>query len=246
MSEYISDYASVSESRSQEPQRKLHLTEDFVAQTMADLHISNPRPKVARREVSRDVAEAMNMNLDALDELEDRFNHQAAISSEELNFPPQRSRKLPCRNRVPQLKLSLHQDFRNARATTNLIPESILARYRPSPRYGSTAVVLWKPPGGIIPDVISSTWKEKRGRTRCYSEVTSTPYSSHENLVDSDMRDSLNDEEETNRSPVSAEAPELSSHPSDEEPVVVSLQRRNSAPEIGEPLPFLDDGSMEL
>jgi hypothetical protein len=32
------------------------------------------------REVSRDVAEAMNMNLDSLDELEDRFNHQAAIS----------------------------------------------------------------------------------------------------------------------------------------------------------------------
>jgi hypothetical protein len=31
-----------------------------------------------------------------------------------------------------------------------------------------------------------------------------------------------------------------------QEPVIVSLQRRNSAPEIGEPLPFLDDGSMEL
>ena len=42
---------------------------------------------------------------------------------------------------------------------------------------------------------------------------------SHENLVDSDMRDILNGsphEEENNRSPVSAEAPELSSHSSDE------------------------------
>jgi hypothetical protein len=35
--------------RNHEPQRKLHVTEDFVAQTMADLYISNPKAKVARR-----------------------------------------------------------------------------------------------------------------------------------------------------------------------------------------------------
>jgi hypothetical protein len=28
------------------------------------------------------------------------------------------------------------QDLKNARVATNLIPESILARYRPSPRHG--------------------------------------------------------------------------------------------------------------
>ena len=42
---------------------------------------------------------------------------------------------------------------------------------------------------------------------------------SHENLVDSDMRDILTGsphEEDNNRSPLSAEAPELSSHSSDE------------------------------
>jgi hypothetical protein len=32
------------------------------------------------REVSRDVAEAMSMNMNLLEELEDRFNNQAAIS----------------------------------------------------------------------------------------------------------------------------------------------------------------------
>ena len=42
---------------------------------------------------------------------------------------------------------------------------------------GSTALVLWKPPGGFIPDVITSVWRPGRGRTRCVSEVTSTPYS---------------------------------------------------------------------
>ncbi len=50
-------------------------------------------------------------------------------------------------------------------------------------------------------------------------------FSSHENLVDADMRDLLNgspgegEEEENNRSPLSAEAPELSSHSSDEVPL---------------------------
>jgi hypothetical protein len=31
------------------------------------------------------------------------------------------------------------QDLKNARVATNLIPESILARYRPSPRHGKEA-----------------------------------------------------------------------------------------------------------
>ena len=34
-----------------EPLRKVHLSEELVAQTMADLYISHPRPKVARRYV---------------------------------------------------------------------------------------------------------------------------------------------------------------------------------------------------
>ncbi len=51
-------------------------------------------------------------------------------------------------------------------------------------------------------------------------------FSSHENLVDADMRDLLNgspgeEEEENNRSPLSAEAPELSSHSSDEVPLLI-------------------------
>ena len=32
-----------------EPQRKVHLNEELVAQTMSELYISHPRPKVARR-----------------------------------------------------------------------------------------------------------------------------------------------------------------------------------------------------
>ena len=36
-------------SEMEEPQRKVHLTEDYVAQTMSELYISNPKPKVARR-----------------------------------------------------------------------------------------------------------------------------------------------------------------------------------------------------
>jgi hypothetical protein len=53
-------------------------------------------------------------------------------------------------------------------------------------------------------------------------------FSSHENLVDADMRELLNgspgegeEEEENNRSPLSAEAPELSSHSSDEVPLLI-------------------------
>ena len=78
-----------------EPQRKVHLNEELVAQTMSQLYISHPRPKVARRgdrrvsdnveifiEISRnfgsDVAETTNLS--TLDDLEDKFSHQAAIT----------------------------------------------------------------------------------------------------------------------------------------------------------------------
>lgn len=249
-----------------EPQRKVHLNEEMVAQTMSNLYISHPRPKVARRNLSSDVAEAMNLN--SLEDLEDKFSHQAAItnnsSCEEYTLPPQRTRKLPNRVKVPQLRLSIHQELKSLRSSNNILPESIMSRYRPSPR---TAVVLWKPPTGCIPDVISSALRSgpgsssfnnslpttSRPRIRCYSEVTSTPYSSHENLCyDTEMPDiscgppqpcCLSSHQS---SPTSAEAPELSYNGEIEVPLGVNLQRRNSAPEISEPLPFVDDGSMEL
>jgi len=216
-----------------EPQRKVHLNEELVAQTMSNLYISHPRPKVARRNLSSDVAEAMNLN--SLEDLEDKFSHQAAITNcDEYTLPPQRTRKLPNRVKVPQLRLSIHQELKSLRSTNNILPESIMARYRPSPR---NAVVLWKPPTGCIPDVISSALRSgpgsssfnnslptgSRPRIRCYSEVTSTPYSSHENLCcDSDMPDISGGPSQPcclsshpfspclAGSPTSAEAPELS------------------------------------
>jgi len=221
-----------------EPQRKVHLNEELVAQTMSNLYISHPRPKVARRNMGSDVAEAMNLN--SLEDLEDKFSHQAAINNcDEYSLPPQRTRKLPNRVKVPQLRLSIHQELKSLRSTSNILPESIMSRYRPSPR---TAVVLWKPPAGCIPDVISSALRSgpgssgftsslpssSRPRIRCYSEVTSTPYSSHENLCgDTDMPDislgpprpcrlsphhPLSDpsQHSLQGSPTSAEAPELS------------------------------------
>jgi len=229
-----------------EPQRKLHVTDDFVAQTMSELYISNPKSKIARRNPHRDVSEAMN--LEGLHELEERFSNQGL--QEDYSLPPLRNRKVPARNRNPQLRLTLHQDLKNLRSN-NPIPETLINRYRPSPRQGgSTALVLWKPPGGFIPDVITSVWRPGRGRTRCVSEVTSTPYSSHEDLLESESSEMASTVRENGvYSPASAEAPELSSPLHDQEDMIPStkLQRRNSAPEISEPLPFLDhDGSMEL
>lgn len=248
-----------------EPMRKVHLSEELVAQTMADLYISHPRPKVARRSVSNDVTDAMTLT--NLEGLEDRFNHQAAINiQEDLPLPPQRSRKLPSRHRGPQLRLSMHQELKNMRTTNSILPDSIMARYRPGPRTASTAVVLWKPPppsGSFLPDLVSSALRNGpvcgRHRTRCYSEVTSTPYSSHENLCsDSDMPDLsevLYPEAPlgpplpcgaTQCGSATAEAPELSYGEAAEVPPGVNLQRRNSAPEMSEPAHFVDDGSMEL
>ena len=76
-----------------EPQRKVHLNEELVAQTMSELYISHPRPKVARRYVpltlhpeldchllshfrnfGADVAEAINLS--SLEDLETKFSHQ--------------------------------------------------------------------------------------------------------------------------------------------------------------------------
>ena len=105
-----------------------------------------------------------------------------------------------------------------------------------------------------------------RSRIRCYSEVTSTPYSSHENLsLDTDMvRSSVSPlSPQSQHSPTSAEAPELSAigevrrmvvreelsdclQVEEDIPIGVNIQRRNSAPEISEPLPFVDECSMEL
>jgi len=230
-----------------EPQTKVHLTDDYVAQTMSELFISNPKPKVARRNCNRDVAEAIN--LDCLDELEQRFSNQA-INDDLYSIPPMRSRKLPRRTKSPQLRLTLHQDLRSIKSSS-IIPESLISRYKPTTRQDSRALVLWKPPGGIIPDVITSTLKPTRGRTRCFSEVTNTPYSSKENLIEFEPCETVmksNTESMSNQSPISAEAPELHSPSQLEDGMTVNvhLQRRNSAPEISEPLPFLDDGSMEL
>jgi len=231
-----------------EPKPKVHLNEELVAQTMSELYISNPRPKVARRNLNCDVAEATNMT--ELLELEDKFTHAAIAGNDsniDLPLPPQRSRKLPSRNnagRNPQMRLSIHTDFKNFKATSNIVPDSIMARYRPQARDragGSTAVVLWRPPGGIIPDVISSALRSERGgrgRQRTYSEVTSTPYSSHENLADTDMAEvssiraagghllSSSHSSSGSHSPISAEAPELS-HPINEDEEVGKCHNYN-------------------
>ena len=48
------------------------------------------------------------------------------------------------------------QELKSMR-TPALLPDSIMARLRPSPRTGSTAVVLWKPPpasGSLLPDLV--------------------------------------------------------------------------------------------
>ena len=58
-------------------------------------------------------------------------------------MPSPRSRKVPNIVKVPQLRLSIHQELKNMRTTNNILPESIMARYRPTSRTGSTAVVLW-------------------------------------------------------------------------------------------------------
>lgn len=245
-----------------EPQRKVHLNEELVAQTMSQLYISRPRTKVARRNVGCDVAETINLN--SLEDLEDKFSHQAAITNcDDFSLPPQRSRKLPNRSKMPQLRVSLHGELRNLRSP-GLLPESLVAKYRPASRTSSTALVLWKPPGGSVPDIITSALRSgpasssytsgpvnTRSRIRCYSEVTSTPYSSHENLsLDTDMvRSSVSPlSPQSQHSPTSAEAPELSAigEVEDDIPLGVNIQRRNSAPEISEPLPFVDECSMEL
>lgn len=248
-----------------QPQRKVHLSDELVAKTMSELYISNPRPKIARRNMNNDVKEAINFS--SLEDLETKFSNH---NLDEYSLPPQRMRKLPSRSKMPQLRVSLHQDLRNMKTSNSMLPESILSKYRSSPRSGSTAVVLWRPPGGLMPDIISSALRSgpgssggyttgpvtARSRIRCYSEVTSTPYSSHENLssVTSECAGAGADMGHTSpgqgaHSP-SAEAPELSAafigEMDGDVPLGVNIHRRNSAPEITESLPFNDDSSMEL
>jgi len=173
--------------------RKIHVSEDVVSRTMADLYISHPKAKVARRNVDCDVSQSMNV--EGLKDLETKFSSQANIANEDFPLPPQRMRKLPVRSKVPpgnnqkspQLRLSIHQELRNLRSCSAILPESLVSRYRPSPK--STAVVLWKPPSGVLASAGQhNTSQGGRQRNRCFSEVTSTPYSSAENLcVDSEM-----------------------------------------------------------
>jgi len=243
-----------------EPRRKLHLSEDYVAQTMSELYISPPTCKVAKRDMNRDVAEAIN--LEALEELESKFSNSAINDDVILPQRLRRSRKLPSRQRQPQLRIKLHQDLKNIKSG-GVLPESLISRYRPNTRPGnSTALVLWKPPEGFLPDLINHAlhagpvggWTSRGSRPRCYSEVTSTPYSSHENLygVEEDDVKMMHRGDRTmsaNHSPQSAEAPELSTSPQSEDEILpsVGLQRRNSAPEISEPLQYMDDDRcMEL
>jgi len=256
------------------PGRKIHVSEDIVSRTMADLYISHPKAKVARRTVDSDVSQAMNV--EALNGLESQFSTQANIANEDFHLPPQRTRKLPLRSKAsppqksPQLRLSIHQELRNLRSCSAILPESLVSRYRPSPK--STAVVLWKPPGaaGLTCGVTHAQYNrhETRHRNRCFSEVTSTPYSSAENLsVDSEMLEQGREGAGGSAlhrlhspglgppcsglplppAPGAAEAPDLSNYSQEVEvPLGVNLQRRNSAPEISDPLPFVDDCSMEL
>ena len=63
------------------------------------------------------------------------------FSLEEYSLPPQRMRKLPNRSKMPQLRVSLHQDLRNMRTSNSVLPESILSKYRSSPRSGND----WSP-----------------------------------------------------------------------------------------------------
>jgi len=247
-----------------QPQRKVHLSDELVAKTMSELYISNPRPKIARRNMNNDVKEAINFS--SLEDLETKFSNH---NLDEYSLPPQRMRKLPSRSKMPQLRVNLHQDLRNMKTSNSVLPESILSKYRSSPRSGSTAVVLWRPPGGMMPDIISSALRSgpgssggyttgpvtARSRIRCYSEVTSTPYSSHENLVTTGCEPpggdlGLTSPGHTGAHSPSAEAPELSAsfigEMDGDVPLGVNIHRRNSAPEITESLPFNDDSSMEL
>jgi len=243
-----------------EPRRKLHLSDDYVAQTMSELYISPPTCKVAKRDMNLDVAEAIN--LEALEELESKFSNSAINDDVILPQRLRRSRKVASRQRQPQLRIKLHKDLKNMKSG-GVLPESLMSRYRPNTRPGnSTALVLWKPPEGFLPDLINHAlhagpgggWSSRGSRPRCYSEVTSTPYSSHENLYggeEEDVKMMLRGDRtmSANHSPQSAEAPELSTSPQSEDEILpsVGLQRRNSAPEISEPLQYMDDDRcMEL
>ena len=52
--------------------------------------------------------------------------------------------------------------------------EAIISKYRPIPRNGSTAVVLWRPPPNNIPDLITSAIKSGPGLCSGYTSVPVT------------------------------------------------------------------------
>ena len=55
------------------------------------------------------------------------------------------------------------QDLNKHLRSPGSLPESLLSKYRPAPR--TTALVLWKPPGGVIPDLITSALRSGAGST---------------------------------------------------------------------------------
>ena len=55
-----------------EPQRKVFVNEDVVSQHLQDLHITQPRSKIARRSRNSDAMEAS-----MVEDLESKFSHQA-------------------------------------------------------------------------------------------------------------------------------------------------------------------------
>ena len=59
--------------------------------------------------------------------------------------------------------LWLCQDLNKHLRSPGSLPESLLSKYRPAPR--TTALVLWKPPGGVIPDLITSALRSGAGST---------------------------------------------------------------------------------
>ena len=87
----LSELLFVSFSKLWQPQRKVHLSDELVAQTMSELYISNPRPKIARRSDKRSFVEKSNetvfrnmnndvkeaINFSSLEDLETKFsNHK--------------------------------------------------------------------------------------------------------------------------------------------------------------------------
>ena len=79
------------------------------------------------------------------------------------------------------------QELKSMR-TPALLPDSIMARLRPSPRTGSTAVVLWKPPppsGSLLPDLVRPCFKKfpYEPDKKNFKQFTHTPKKSVQNVM---------------------------------------------------------------